>query len=396
MWNFIKGVQPPKRKQTSEERKEKDASYEKCRKRNFVTSWKQGRPWLRVETNPDGEEMMFCDYCIKAGTSSDRNSFVKGCASLRLESIKYHEASNTHLFAANKQKNEQNPTEAPALRAQLSLNKLAIDRLKILFMNVYALNLQGRPARDYRWMTDLDVVKGLNVGNVYRTEVKCREFASAIAHVQRINIADHIAKCNFVAVIVDGSMDSASIDNEMIYIQSCYQGKVHTNFIRCCQVERGDAKGIIKAIKRGICTITEWKTFISKVVALGSDGASVMLGKNNGVIALLQSEQPSVIAMHCSGHRLELAYKDSMKKHPLAEKVLTLLTGLYYLYRKSPLNKANLKHAFKCLGLKPLLPTRSGGTRWIGHILRALNNFLFGYPAIRLHLEQVRHEPLDN
>ena len=82
MWNFIKGVQPPKRKQTSEERKEKDASYEKCRKRNFVPSWKEGRPWLCVETNSDGEEMMFCDYCIKAGTS-----YIKGCGSLRLESI---------------------------------------------------------------------------------------------------------------------------------------------------------------------------------------------------------------------------------------------------------------------------------------------------------------------
>ena len=73
----------------------------------------------------------FCDYCIKAGTSSDRNSYIKGCGSLRLESIKSHEACNMHLFAA-KQTEEwaKTQTEAPALRAQLSLNKLAMDRLK--------------------------------------------------------------------------------------------------------------------------------------------------------------------------------------------------------------------------------------------------------------------------
>ena len=34
------------------------------------------------------------------------------------------------------------------------------------------------------------------------------------------------------------------------------------------------------------------------------------------------------------------------------------------------------------------LPTRAGGTR-LGHILKALDHFLDGYPALRLHLEQL-------
>ena len=39
--------------------------------------------------------------------------------------------------------------------------------------------------------------------------------------------------------------------------------------------------------------------------------------------------------------------------------------------------------------MKILLPTRAGGTRWLGHSLKALNVFLIGYPAIRMHLEQL-------
>lgn len=69
----------------------------------------------------------------------------------------------------------------------------------------------------------------------------------------------------------------------------------------------------MKVIGRAVKTITDWETSTSKLVALGSDGAAVMLGKNNGVIALLQAQQPSMIAVHCSGHRLELAYKVMMK-----------------------------------------------------------------------------------
>ena len=81
----------------------------------------------------------------------------------------------------------------------------------------------------------------------------------------------------------------------------------------------------------------EFNTLLSKLVAMGSDGASVMLGKKSRVIALLK-EQPSMIGVHCSAHKLELSYKDAIKKVPLAEKVITLLSGLYYMYCNSPLD----------------------------------------------------------
>ena len=176
--------------------------------------------------------------------------------------------------------------------------------------------------------------------------------------------------------------------NEMIYIQTCSSGSISTNFIYCCQVERGTASGIIDAIQHAVKTICDWPQFIHKLVGLGSDGASVMLGKNNGVIALLQAMQPCVVPVHCSGHKLELAYKDAIKNTALAEKVITMLIGLYYLYCV-PLNRTNLKNAFRCLGFKKLYPVRAGGSRWIGHSLHALTNFIDGYKAIRLHLEQL-------
>ena len=191
-----------------------------------------------------------------------------------------------------------------------------------------------------------------------------------------------------MSVIVDGSTDSAMAENEMIFIRTCTSGSVSTKFIYCCQVERGTASGIIDVIQQAVKTICDWPQFINKLVGLGSDGASVMLGKNNGVIALLQAMQPVVVPVHCSGHKLELAYKDAIKNTALAEKVVTMLTGLYYLYHV-PLNRTNLKNAFACLGLKKLYPVWAGGSRWIGHTLQALSNFIDGYKAIRLHLEQL-------
>ena len=142
MWHYLEGVSKPKQRQTTEERKIRDQSYEKHHKRCFRDDWKANGPWLRVETNASGDEIMFCDFCLKAGVSSDK-SFIKGCTSLKLESIKHHEASNLHLLSANKHVNEEKPEEAPVLKAKLSLSKLTMDRLIILFHIVPAINLQG-------------------------------------------------------------------------------------------------------------------------------------------------------------------------------------------------------------------------------------------------------------
>ena len=84
-----------------------------------------------------------------------------------------------------------------------------------------------------------------------------------------------------------------------------------------------------------------------------------------------------------------MAYKDCLKKSTNRQKInFVLLMGLYYFYHNSPLNISNMKNS-KILGIKPKMPTRVGGTRWIGHILLALTNFFHSYKAIVQHLEQV-------
>jgi hypothetical protein len=140
------------------------------------------------------------------------------------------------------------------------------------------------------------------------------------------------------------------------------------------------------ALKSVGLTEEEWTR---KLVGFGSDGASVNIGKKSGVITRLQELQPLVQGIHCHAHRLELAYKDALKKDPLHLKVESLLTGLYYFYRNSPLNRANLKRACDALSLKSLIPTRIGGTRWLPHWKRALDNLWRIYPGLVTHLQQV-------
>lgn len=67
------------------------------------------------------------------------------------------------------------------------------------------------------------------------------------------------------------------------------------------------ATGIItEAIKEVLKEIGDkWK---QKLVFLGSDGASVMIGKNNSVYVHLKTDVPSLISIHCIAHKLELGF----------------------------------------------------------------------------------------
>ena len=109
MLRFLTGArsQPKKRKQTSEEKAAQSKEYEsKCQKRQIKSHWTRDYPWLRIKTNDDGKEIMYCSFCINAKIPGDKSAFIKGCANLKLETIKKHEGSNNH-YAATKHENEK-------------------------------------------------------------------------------------------------------------------------------------------------------------------------------------------------------------------------------------------------------------------------------------------------
>lgn len=89
-------------------------------------------------------------------------------------------------------------------------------------------------------------------------------------------------------------------------------------FVNTAHVSKSDASGIIKAMKNSVIKLDiPWNDFIQKLVGMGSDGASFMLGCNNGVAAHLRRLQPVMVAVHCYAHKLELAFKDAIKHVPL-------------------------------------------------------------------------------
>ena len=73
---------------------------------------------------------------------------------------------------------------------------------------------------------------------------------------------------------------------------------------------------------------------ISKLMGLSTDGASVMIGKTNGVAAKLRQSNDKLLNMHCVCHRLALACTDSCQELKFIKKVEDVLRQLWYYFQK--------------------------------------------------------------
>ena len=121
---------------------------------------------------------------------------------------------------------------------------------------------------------------------------------------------------------------------------------------------------------------------LDKLIALGSDGASNMTGVK-GLAALLRRDvNPELVNVHCFAHKLELAFWDVLKKSKVYDKLMTLLTGLYYFYTKHYKNKH---------GLQRSIPSKVTGTRWLAHLSKRIKSLLWTYLAYEAHLSTLSH-----
>ena len=238
-------------------------------------------------------------------------------------------------------------------------------------------------------MCELDAVKGVDIGNTYRNDKAAQTFTFYIVEVLRQRMEATFNAVHYLAVMMDGSTDKAIIEQEIVYARYATKGVVKEQFVSLQHVEKADAPGLVQAVDRAMVSCAGQREWRQKVVAIGTDGASVNMGKNNGVIQRLRNDIPHLVGIHCMAHRLELSLNDAAKAVTMQRTTNQTLLSLYLFYHNSSLNRSNLKASYDSLDLKFLVPPRVGGTRWAAHTLRAITNLIRGYPALVQHLQQV-------
>ena len=95
------------------------------------------------------------------------------------------------------------------------------------------------------------------------------------------------------------------------------------SFIGLCKVENSTAAGLADAITNCLDSsgLVNWK---EKVVCMTVDGASVNVGKHNGLVKLMDAP----FHIHCINHVLDLFLKDSIKQSTAVMRTITFMKNI--------------------------------------------------------------------
>ena len=128
-----------------------------------------------------------------------------------------------------------------------------------------------------------------------------------------------------------------------------------------------------------------WK---KKLVCLGSDGASVITGKNNSVYVHLKTDVPNLISIHCIAHNLELGFQDTIKDVKLFQDAKEMLQGICKYYKHSCKAVREIKELADMMGERAYKAVKADGSRWIPHLERALKILLTkNYKLVVTHFQ---------
>ena len=380
--------------------------------------------WLEYAIDTNGKvKHLTCKFCKlfedKIKTMDNySNIFARGSTNFKKSAVSDHaKLSKPHakackLYFESKEvpldvraKKIANATGNQDIVSGLStMDKKDLEKTKIKFEVAYFVAKNELPFTKYKEILELEKMHGVGVGDAYLTDIKCAEFIDYIGGDLKEKLVFDLSKAKFFGTLCDGSTDSATLEDEVVYLSyfdpqpvGSDEVKVKTTFIGVKSVRTATAEGVQEAIidsYKGLSADLKIDDFEKKLIGFTSDGASVNRGHKQSVKTILKVKSPWIVFIWCIAHRLELALKDALTGTAF-EDVDNMLLRLYYLYKKAPKKLRQLKElhdAYKeGMGFEEggFRPKKSNGTRWIAHKLSAMKMCLDKWGLYIQHLESL-------
>lgn len=353
-------------------------------KRKFVRSWLKDFTWLTYDSEGN---RMFCKFCRDNPTCSDSSSnFVSGSQNFKIESVRSHETSTGHTRCVAAAKVSENPQLAPLPRTLLSMSKEVSQKMERLFDIAYFVAKREMPFTSFPHLCKLEMKHGVELGNTYINDKACKTSVTAIAGQLKLELSSKLQSSKFIGVMADSACDVGVREVEDVYTCHLVKGEIENSFVGLKACENSKAPGIKAAVETAMTEVCrDWK---EKTVALGADGANVMLGEISGVYGLLKQEIPHIMKVHCVAHRLELSFADTLSDVPVLKDVKEMLQGIWKHYHYSAKAVRELKELAESMEVRAYKAIKADGTRWVPHMQRALNILLSkNFQVVVLHFQ---------
>lgn len=103
-----------------------------------------------------------------------------------------------------------------------------------------------------------------------------------------------------IGVMIDGSMDIARKDQQIVFARAVVNGAAQELFLGVRPARDGGADAIVQVL---LLVVDDMLIDRKRILVLGTDGAGPMSGEHTGVGARVQRLQPFLLQNHCINHR---------------------------------------------------------------------------------------------
>lgn len=131
-----------------------------------------------------------------------------------------------------------------------------------------------------------------------------RGLIESIHYVEYKNFRSKLKASPFITLILDETTDISVFKQLVVYILFLDNETPTVKYSRLLKLDACDADSIMRKIQEHL---NHLGVDMKRVIGLGTDGASVMTGRHNGVAVQMQRMNPFLLFNHCCAHRLALA-----------------------------------------------------------------------------------------
>ncbi|XP_053409202.1 zinc finger protein 862-like [Mercenaria mercenaria] len=194
------------------------------------------------------------------------------------------------------------------------------------------------------------------------------------------------------SIMVDETTDVAVVKDLIVYARSLKDGKSCTEFMTVLHLSSGTADAILESLTN---FLREIDLPLEKMCAIGSDGAAVMVGRQNGVSTQLRRQVPHLLSNHCVAHRLALAVGQASKGVPYLQKFKDILGQLHRFYANSAVRMDGLRQIQDLQNDPVLKLSQAKDVRWLSHD-KATQTLKLCLPSVIASLEREAKERNDS
>jgi len=257
-----------------------------------------------------------------------------------------------------------------------------------VFRTAYYIAKNNRPYTDHSGLIDLQRLNGVDVGRLLHSPTTCVDIVDHIAEQMSSKLMKSVLESDVpFSILIDESTTLSNKACLVVYIRcSIDDSKPCSLFLDVIELSGSTAVAIGEALVKCLYDHKFTDSILkNRWLALGTDGASVMLGRKCGVLAKLQQTYPNIIGWHCINHRLELSVHDVVKCMTDINHLKSFMDKLYSLYSRSPKARRELQECAAELGSQVYKIGRILDVRWSASSFRTVKAVWKSYASLHAH-----------